>query len=268
MRPTLTAWELRLVDKRTNAYVAGWLEDRTTFYSENGKNITITGFSPAHRDSNYPRDAYLVKYDSQGDAKWVNHIGGYVDQAEAVRVSPFGEVTLVGYIGNINYDLPVEKTAIVTSQLPERNRILGGAHFTNPFNEDAIIATWNSAGVLTRATRIGGPANEAATGIDYDAHGLLYLSGVFQSPFDIGHRHLGGNNQQNLFVLQYSGETLRRVGTAVNATVLPSWIGTGLSLNSAGDVFVVGTYQDTARFGKITLSGGGLDMFVSELGMN
>jgi hypothetical protein len=164
------------VDKRANAYVAGWLEDRTTFYSENGKNITITGFSPAHRDTNYPRDAYLVKYDSQGNAKWVNHIGGYVDQAEAVRVSPFGEVTLVGYIGNINYDLPVEKTAIVTSQLPGRNRILGGAHFTNPFNEDAIIATWNSAGVLTRATRIGGPANEAATGIAYDAQGLLYLS--------------------------------------------------------------------------------------------
>jgi hypothetical protein len=256
------------VDKRANAYVAGWLEDRTTFYGKNGKNITITGFSPAHRDSNYPRDAYLVKYDSQGNAKWVNHIGGYVDQANAVAVGPTGEISLVGLVGNINYDLPVEKTATVTSQLPGKNRILGGAHFTNPYNQDVIVATWNSAGVLTRATRIGGPANEAATGIAYDAHGLLYLSGVFQSPFDIGHRHLGGNNQQNLFVLQYSGKTLGRVGTAVNATVLPSWIGTGLSLNSAGDVFVVGTYQDTARFGKITLSGGGLDMFLSELGMN
>jgi hypothetical protein len=256
------------VDKEDNAYVIGWLEDQTTFYSRNGKNITITGFSPAQRDGNYPSDAYLVKYDSAGNAKWANHIGGYVDQAFAVAVGPSGEVSLVGYVGNINYDLPVEKTATVTSQPPGKNMNLGGGDYTNPYNWDAVIASWDGRGVLKKAVRIGGPKNEMATWLTYDANGLLYVSGTFQSPFDIGSRHLYGNNKQNLFVLQYSGKSLRRAATAVNATVGPSAPWTGLSVDSGGDVFVVGTYQDTARFGDFTLSGGGLDMFLAELALH
>ena len=37
------------VDAHDNAYVTGWMEDATTFYSSNGENITVTGFSPAFR---------------------------------------------------------------------------------------------------------------------------------------------------------------------------------------------------------------------------
>jgi hypothetical protein len=256
------------VDKRANAYVAGWLEDRTTFSSKDGKNITITGFSPAQSDGNYPDDGFLVKYDSRGNAMWVNHFGGYKGIANAVAVVPTGEISLVGLVGNINYGSSGEASTIVTSQPPGQNVNLGGGDYTNPYNQDAVVVSYDGRGVLKKALRIGGPANEAATGVTYDASGLLYLSGVFQSPFNIGSRHLFGNHQQNLFVLQYSGKSLRRVATAANATVWPSWTGTGLSVDSEGEVFVVGTYQDTARFGNITLSGGAVDMFLSELGMN
>ena len=256
------------VDTRANAYVAGWLEDQTTFYSKDGKNITITGFSPAQTDSNYPDDGFLVKYDSRGNAMWVNHFGGYKGIANAVAVGPTGEISLVGLVGNINYGSSGAASTIVTSQPPVQNVNLGGGDYTNPYNQDAVVVSYDGRGVLKKALRIGGPANEAATGVTYDASGLLYLSGVFQSPFNIGSRHLFGNHQQNLFVLQYSGKSLRRVATAANATVWPSWTGTGLSVDSEGDVFVVGTYQDTARFGNITLSGGAVDMFLSELGMN
>jgi len=253
------------VDAAANAYVVGWFEDQCTFYSQDGNNITVTGFSPADRDSNYPSDAYMVKYNSQGDAEWVNHIGGYVDQTYAVAVGPAGEVSLVGYVGNINYDLPVEKTATVTSQSPGKNRTLAGAHFTNPYNKDVIIATWDSAGVLKRAVRLGGKDNEIATGVAYDSSGHLSLSGIFQSPFNIGRRHLRGNNQQNLFVLQYSGNRLLRTATAVNAAV---WtVLSGIAVDAAGDIFVAGTYEGTARFRQIKLnSAGGEDMFLAELG--
>jgi len=256
------------VDKAGNAYVVGWLENQCTFYSQNGKNITITGFSPGQSDSNYPGDGYLVKYDGRGNAMWVNHFGGYIAHATAVAVSAGGEISLVGDIGNINYGSAGEKTTKVTSQTPGKNMNLGGGDYTNPYNHDAIIVTYDGRGVLRKALRIGGPANEMATGVTYDASGLLYLSGVFQSPFNIGSRHLYGNHQQNLFVLQYSCKDLRRAATAVNATVWQSWIGSGLSVDSGGNVFVVGTYQDTARFGTITLGGGGLDMFLAELALN
>jgi len=259
------------VDKKGSAYVAGWLENQTTFYSRDGKNISITGFSPAQTDSNYPDDGFLVKYDSRGNAKWANHFGGYKGYANSVAVSPAGEVSLVGMVGNINYGSTGEASTTVTSQPPGQNVDIGGGSFTNPYNQDVFVATYDGRGVLKKVLRIGGPENEAATGVAYDASGLLYLTGVFQSPFNIGTRHLFGNHQQNLFVLQYAGKNLRRVATAVNATVWPpSWVvGPGLSVDLAGNVFVVGTYANTARFGSITLtSAGGLDAFLAELMLN
>ena len=258
------------VDKADNAYVIGWEEDQCTFYSQNGNNITITGFSPADRDSNYPSDAYLVKYDSQGNAQWANHIGGYVDQALALAVTSAGEVSLVGDIGNINYDLPVEETATVTSQPPGKNKVLGGAHFTNPFNKDVLIATWNSAGVLERALRIGGPENEEATAAAaYDASGTLYLSGSFQGTMKVGGHQLHGNKQQNLFVLQYAAGKLRRATMALNATEWSSGGSTGIRIDAVGNILVTGTYQDTAVFGAIKLhSLGAANVFLAEWAPN
>lgn len=257
------------VDKAASAYVVGWLENQCTFYSHNGKNIIITGFSPGQSDDNYPDDGYLAKYDSAGNVRWVNHFGGYIGHANAVAVSPTGEISLVGDIGNIDYGSSGEASTIVTSQPPGQNVDLGGGDYTNPYNHDAMSATYDSRGVLKRALRIGGPANEEATGVTYDASGLVYVTGVFQSPFNIGTRHLNGNDQQNLFLLQYSGTILRRTATATNATVWPSSTGSGVSVDSSGNIFVVGGYQGTARFGDIDLSSaGGLDMFLAEVALH
>lgn len=257
------------VDKSGSAYVVGWLENQTTFYSQNGKNITITGFSPGQSDGNYPGDGYLVKYDSSGNAVWVNHFGGYIAHANAVAVSPAGDISLVGDIGNIDYGSPGEAVTIVSSQPPGHTVNLGGGDYTNPYNHDAIGVTYDDRGVLKKALRIGGPAEELANGVTYDASGLLYVSGFFQSPFNIGTRHLSGNNRQNLFLLQYSGSFLRQAATATDATVWPDWIGSGLAADSAGNLFVVGTYEKGALFGDIKLtSAGGLDMFLAEVALH
>jgi len=76
------------VDANHNAYVTGILEDTTTFYSNDGNNITVTGFSPAQTTGDFPDDAFLVKYDSNGNAQWVNHVGGYIGRTSGVAVSP------------------------------------------------------------------------------------------------------------------------------------------------------------------------------------
>ena len=64
------------VDAGGNAYISGWLEDETTFSSANGKDLTVFGFSPAQTTLDYPDDAFLAKYDQNGNVLWVNHIGG------------------------------------------------------------------------------------------------------------------------------------------------------------------------------------------------
>src|SRR4029077_11322027 len=77
-----------VVDAKHNAYVTGWLEDTTTFSSNDGKDITVTGFSPAQTTGDFPSDGFLAKYDHDGNAKWVNHVGGYRGLGSAVAISP------------------------------------------------------------------------------------------------------------------------------------------------------------------------------------
>jgi Domain of unknown function DUF11/Beta-propeller repeat len=245
------------VDAEDNAYTAGWLENQTTFSSADGHDITIVGFSPGQSDSNYPCDAYLAKYDKNGNVKWVNHIGGYKAVPGAVTVGPSGEITLVGLVGNINYGSPGEAQTIVTSQPPGADINLGGGIFTNPFNIDEVVATYNPAGVALRAMRRGGPGNESATGVAYDSRGNLYVAAMAQ-----------GNSQPQVFVDEYSGKNLLWEATAnagiwngVNTVITPA-----LSVDDAGSVFVTNGYAGTASFGDIKLSGtGATEVFVAKL---
>jgi len=257
------------VDARDSAYVVGWFENETTFYSQNGKNITVKGFSPGQSDSNYPNDTFVVKYGPSGNANWVNHIGGYFAWGMAVAARPDGEVSLVGCIGNIGYRTRRERITTVTSQAPGLYKNLGSGYLTNPYNQDIVIATWDSAGVLRRALRVGGKNNERATGIAYDATGRLSLTGSFEGTFSTGGYQLQANGTNNLFVLQYSGNTLRRAATAINAAFQPvlAWE-PKMSADAAGNVFVTGTYQGTAYFGKIRLRNAtGFDIFLAKLGL-
>ncbi len=239
------------VDAQDNSYTTGWFENTTTFSSADGHDITIVGFSPGQSDGNYPDDIFLAKYDKNGNAKWVNHIGGYKATPGAVTVGPSGEITLVGYIGNINYGSPGEAQTIVTSQPPGANINLGGGIFTNPFNTDEVVATYNSA------TRRGGSGNESVTGVAYDSRDNLYVTGLVE-----------GNSQPQLFVDEYSGKNLLWEATAdagiwngANTVITPA-----LTVDNAGSVFLAGGYPGTATFGDIKLSGtGSTEVFVAGL---
>ena len=247
------------IDANDNAYVTGWLEDQTTFSSNDGADITVTGFSPAQTTGDYPDDAFLVKYDRDGNVKWVNHIGGYKGNGSDVAVSPGGEVTLVGYVGNIDFGSPGEAETLVTSQPPGTTVSLGGGVFTNPYNRDAVVVTYDAAGVLLAANRRGESNQEIATSMAYDTGGNLYLTGVV----------LGAANQLTLFVGKLSGKTLFWRQVAENAG---EWLGNAtlvspaVAVDSAGRVFVTGAYQGTASFGKIKLnSPGPFSIFLAEL---
>jgi hypothetical protein len=244
------------VDSQGDAYIAGWLENQTTFSSANGNDITVTGFSPGQSTLDYPDDAFLAKYDKNGNALWVNHIGGYKATGATVAVSPSGEVSLVGFIGNINS--PGEAGTIVTSQPPGKNYILNDLYITDPYNPDALIVTYTAAGVLERALRIGQGGSEVATGVTYDGNGNLYVVGISQQSPTI---------RANLFIRKYQGGSLEWEQKA-GSSALWSTGGTvpAVSVGANGIVYVVGGYQRWARFGTSTLFGGGsANMFVAEL---
>ena len=87
---------------------------------------------------------------------------------------------------------------------------------TSPYNKDVVIATYNSSGLLLKATRLGGSQDEGGSGVAYDQQGNLYVAGVFQAGLTIQGHLLTGTKRYNLFVVKErpSGVFLRFSGAA------------------------------------------------------
>jgi hypothetical protein len=258
------------VDARGNAYVTGWFEGTAIFHSNNGQDVTINGLSePIQSFPDFPDDAFIVKYDAAGNAKWANLIGGYKGIGTDIAVSDRGEISITGFIGNIA-GTPSQAETIATSQ-NGKNINLGGGQLTTPFNKDAFVATYNSAGVLLKTRRIGGGLDDGGSGIAYDHQGNLYVTGVFQATIDVDGQSLTGEKPFNLFVLKFKSEN-GKLDWAKKAD------GPGqnnfeanlrMSVTPDGNVFVTGAYQDTAVFDAVTLhSAGDFDIFLAELNAN
>ncbi len=256
------------VDAHDNAYVTGWLESTTTFHSNSGHDLTVTGLSqPVQSFPDFPDDAFIVKYDAEGNAKWVNLIGGYKGIATDIAISDHGEISITGFIGNIA-GTPSQAKTIATSQPGGKNVNLGGGRLTNPFNKDAFVTTYNSAGVLLKARRIGGNENDGGSGISYDREGNLYMTGGFQGRIDVEGESLTGEKPFNLFVLKFKSGTggLEWAKKADGAGQDNLEVNQGMCVTPAREVLVTGAYQDTAVFDAITLhSAGEQDIFLAEL---
>jgi hypothetical protein len=227
----------------------------------------------------FPDDAFIVKYDVQGNVKWVNLIGGYKGIGTDIAVSHDGQISATGFIGNLGGGTPSQVETIATSQPGGPSINLGGGQLTNPYNKDVFVTTYDSAGVLLNARRIGGVRDDGGSGIAYDRKDNLYVSGTFQGTINVEGHTLTGEQPFNLFVLKFrgpNGEEHRKPSAATGALV---WIekadgpgqaglvgNAGMAVTPRGTVLVTGVYSDVAVFDAITLhSAGGQDIFLAQL---
>ena len=250
------------IDSANNAYLVGWFEGSITFSSRNGKTQTVQAYSPTGDDP-YPDDAFVTKYNSSGDLQWINHIGGWKGIANDVAVSPTaGNVTITGFIGNINTGDSRAET-LVSSQPPGATINLGGGDFSY----DIVLATYDGAGVVQSASRIGGKDTDDGSGVAYDAAGNLYVAGLFGNTVDFGGITLNGAGPNNLFVLKFTGSTLDWAKMAPGGATQNLENDSRLAVNSStGKVFVTGAYTGSAIFGGTTLTSAGQeDIFLATI---
>jgi hypothetical protein len=260
------------VDADDNAYVIGWMEAEVTFHSHDGNDVTVEGFSaPVQSFPDFPGDAFVVKYDGNGDVKWVNHVGGYKAIGNDVATSRDGRVTITGFIGNVA-GTSSQASTIVTSQPGGNNINLGGGVLTSPFNTDVFFATYDDAGVLLDARRFGGAENESGNMVAYDHHNNLIVTGLFQNSIKIDSHTLTGKDPVNLFVAKFSHDEGRCVvsGDLTEEHQGAIWAkeadgpgvtgyeaSIGMDLTPEADVVVTGAYGPTAQFGGFKLTSGG-----------
>lgn len=143
------------IDPLGNAYITGFTASAT--------NIASPG---SHQSSfNGQTDAFLAKYDVNGNAMWSTYYGG--------SDFDYGMDVASDALGNV----------VINGTTSSSSGIASGG-FQNSLSglQDAFVVKFNAAGVRQWATYYGGSVGEEGTGIACGAGGSVFLTGRTTSP--------------------------------------------------------------------------------------
>lgn len=146
------------IDAAGNVYMAGETYSTTNIASDDAHQTTLGG----------QNDAFLVKFDSNGNRIWATYYGGdFYDEGYSCAVDNSGNVYLSGYAWS--------NSGITTS----------GAHQQNPGGStDAFLVKFDSNGTRQWGTYYGGELWETGY-CTTDQSGNVYLTGFTSSTVNI-----------------------------------------------------------------------------------
>lgn len=227
------------VDASGNIYMTGTTTSST--------NIAFGGFQNVNAGGG---DAYLVKFDPNGNRLWATYYGGSGQEAgNGVTTDALGNVYLTGVTWSSS------------------GIAYGG--FQNSFgggSTDAFVVKFDSAGVRLWASYYGGPGNDDGSSIVTDIAGSLYIAGTTRSISDIasgGFQSVFGGGNTDAFLVKLDSAGNRIWATYYGGTGEES--GTDVAPDPTGNIYLTGnttSTSDIATSGFQNVNGGGADAFL------
>ncbi len=186
------------VDDANNIYVLGSFYDSVDYSNAPGWQTMVAQPGLA--------DLIFAKYSSSGNLVWAKQLGGpSSDAAVDIAIDDLNNIYLTGtFFGTADYDPgPGFDTLTYTTA--------GPCSFQTPCTPDVFIAKYDTSGNHIWARQAGSINNDNPKNIVCDAHGNIYLSGIFVFNITFG---MGSAN----------ADTLTSVGTndAFVAKYLPN----------------------------------------------
>lgn len=235
------------------------------------------------RQSANGSDAFLVKFDNQGTAQWLQQADRPGGIGEGVAVSPTGDVCVAGVFAASSagaavfvhqYDaqggLVWSQTAAGNSEVRATTAVAldatGNVFVAGNRATDVFLHKYSPLGALVWARSGGGPGRDGAGSLAVDASGNAYLAGYFlaQATFGgVGLASQGGGNDQDTFLVKYDplGAVLwaRNVGSEYHD------VSGAVALDAGGNPYVSGDFSGTLVFGGTALpTAGSSDVFVAK----
>ncbi len=177
-------------------------------------------------------DAFLVKYDGSGNQQWVRQLGtSEDDSAVGVSVDGAGNVYVAGI---------TEGTFAGQDSIGYR---------------DAFVAKYDRSGTQQWVRQLGTSEYDSAYGVSVDGAGDVYVVGETRGTF-AGQSSVGKNDA---FLVKYDRSGTRQWVRQLGTSELDR--AGGVSVDSAGDVYVVGATEGTFAGQH---SAGDWDIFVAK----
>jgi hypothetical protein len=220
-------------DKEGNSYVAGVFYDSTITF---GSTILM------HKGKIGNYNAYIVKYDSSGQAIWAKAVEGIT--IYSISVDLYGNVGIFGWF--YSSSISIESITI-------------GNTYSNPYYNTYSNPYYNSCGFIAKFDKSGKAIWAKSLISDYDQitsdnSGNTYVTGALWN----------GKTMTNIFITKYDN-----LGNLVweNIYAGNNWDrGTCLTTDSLGNIYVAGIFSSNSiSFGSTTLINevpGGSNLFL------
>ncbi len=204
-------------------YVTGGFMDTVDFDPDGGDPHT----------SNGDTDAYLSKFDTNGNFQWARTWGGSDnDYGRGIAADGNGNVYVTGkFRGIADFD-------------PN-----GGDPHTSNGDNDVFLSKFDSSGNFEWAHTWGGSDREQSLGAAADGSGNVYVTGVFEDTVDFDpdpgdeDLHTSGVDSSDVFLSKFDSSGNHEWAQTWGATV-----GYGVAADGPGNVYVTGSFEDTVDF--------------------
>ncbi|MES2284136.1 MAG: SBBP repeat-containing protein [Bacteroidota bacterium] len=215
-----------------NVYITGEFEETARFGS-----VTLT--------SNGDNDAFVAKYDTNGDLQWAKCLGGGDGSDRGLGVLQSN--------GNIYITGNFQRTAY----FEDGNTFICGGGL------DLFIAKYTSEGIFQWIKQAGGPGYDEGDAVSNDSDGNVYVTGYFSNSANFNGTTISSNGGTDIFIAKYNpiGDLL----WLKDAGGKGDDYGFGIKVDDTGGLFLTGGFERDAKFDSISLSslGDRSDIFIA-----
>ncbi|MGX7668408.1 SBBP repeat-containing protein, partial [Flavobacterium pedocola] len=235
------------IDNNGQVYVVGTFQ-ATADFDPSGATASLTSVGGV--------DAFFAKYDTNGNYIWAKSIsGGSNENGLSIAVDNSNQVFVTGFFyGTADFD----PSGVTANMSPT-----GGY--------DTYIAKYDANGNYIWAKKIGGMNDDYATYLTLDNSGQIHITGYFNATADfdpsVAVANLTSFGVNDIFIAKYdtNGNYIwaRNMGGTSNDNA------NCIAVNTNGDVFITGYFQNTADFDPSGATAnlstfGGQDIFIAK----
>lgn len=250
-----------------NVYVTGSFTGSATIarnYPSPSASFPVNGFAPSDVTS------FIAKIDNSGTPVWRTVAGN-----PSSTTTDIGNEIAVNTNGtNINVFTTGSYRGSTTFYHSSSGGITIGGSTTD---DHAYITCYTDNGLTTTCNWVNSVAsagNDAGLGIDADASGNVYVTGIFRgNPATVSTTSGAGaslalSGVDDIFVLRYNNAGVLGWATRFggSSTIAGSDVGGSIAVDRNGKLYITGQFRISASFGAINLtSAGSWDVFVVKL---